>query len=102
MPQSNPNAEITNLMNHYKKNISQQETAEEMNRNTQHLYVYDYIYLICKVFLFIILGVVYYVWVGKKEVEDAYETTKAAVKETAMKASEKLKDIAPRSNATRP
>jgi len=45
--------------------------------------------------------VVYYVWVGKKEVEGAYETTKAAVKETAMKASEKLKDIAPRSNATR-
>jgi flagellar basal body-associated protein FliL len=101
MPQPNPNAEITNLMNHYKNNINQQETAEEMNRNTQHLYVYDYIYLICKVFLFIILGVVYYVWVGKKEVEGAYETTKAAVKETAMKASEKLKDIAPRSNATR-
>ncbi len=101
MSQSDPNAEITKLMDNYKKNINQQDTADEMNRNTQHLYVYDYIYMICKLFLFIILGVVYYAWVGKKEVEGAYETTKAAVKETAMKASEKLKDIAPKSNATR-
>ena len=98
---ANPNVEITNLMNNYKKKIEQQDTADELNRNTQHLYVYDYIYLFCKVFLFIILGVVYYLWVGKKEVTDAYETTKEAVKETAMKASEKMKEITPRTNATK-
>ena len=98
---ANPNVEITNLMNNYKKKIEQQDTADELNRNTQHLYVYDYIYLFCKVFLFIILGVVYYLWVGKKEVTDAYETTKEAVKDTAMKASEKMKEITPRTNATK-
>jgi hypothetical protein len=98
---ANPNVEITNLMNNYKKKIEQQDTADELNRNTQHLYVYDYIYLFCKVFLFIILGVVYYLWVGKKEVTDAYETTKEAVKDTAMKASEKMKETTPRTNATK-
>ena len=55
MSQSDPNAEITKLMDNYKKNINQQDTADEMNRNTQHLYVYDYIYMICKLFLFIMI-----------------------------------------------
>jgi large-conductance mechanosensitive channel len=92
---SNPTAEITKLMDTYKSKLSQRETAEEMNRNTQHLYMYDYVYLVCKVFLFIILALVYYLWVGKKEVTGAYETTKEAVKETVVKAREKIKEITP-------
>jgi len=92
---ANPSAEITKLMDTYKTKMNQQETADEMNRNTQHLYVYDYIYLFCKVFLFIILGLMYYLWVGKKEVTDAYETTKEAVKETVVKANEKIKEYTP-------
>jgi hypothetical protein len=102
---ANPSAEITKLMDTYKQKMIQQETADEMNRNTQHLYVYDYIYLFCKVFLFIILGLMYYLWVGKKEVADAYETTKEAVKVSVVKANEKIKEYTPikqtQSNTTR-
>jgi hypothetical protein len=96
---ANASAEITKLMDNYKKKMNQQETADEMNRNTQHLYVYDYIYLFCKVFLFIILGLMYYLWVGKKEVTDAYETTKEAVKVSVVKANEKIKELTPAQNA---
>ena len=96
---ANASAEITKLMDNYKKKMSQQDTADEMNRNTQHLYVYDYIYLFCKVFLFIILGLMYYLWVGKKEVTDAYETTKEAVKVSVVKANEKIKEFTPVQNA---
>jgi hypothetical protein len=81
--------QITKLMDTYKKKLDDQDTAEEMNRNTQHLFIYDYIYLFCKVILFIILGVAYYLWVGKKEVADAYETTK----ETVVKANEKINQL---------
>jgi len=81
--------QITKLMDTYKKKLDDQDTAEEMNRNTQHLFIYDYIYLFCKVILFIILGVAYYLWVWKKEVADAYETTK----ETVVKANEKINQL---------
>ena len=81
--------QITKLMDTYKKKLDDQDTAEEMNRNTQHLFIYDYIYLFCKVILFIILALAYYLWVGKKEVEGAYETTK----ETVVKASEKINQL---------
>jgi hypothetical protein len=93
MTTPNSTEEITKLMDTYKKKMSQQETAEEMNRNTQHLYLYDYIYLFCKIFLFIILGVMYYLWVGNKEVAEAYENTKETVKVSVAKATEKIKEI---------
>jgi hypothetical protein len=37
----------------------------------------------------------YYLWVGKKEVTEAYENTKDTVKETVVKANEKLKNFNP-------
>jgi F0F1-type ATP synthase membrane subunit b/b' len=64
-----------------------------MNRNTQHLYLYDYIYLFGKVFLFILLGLVYYLWVGKKEVTDAYDTTQTVIQETVNKANAKINEL---------
>lgn len=84
---------ITKLMDTYKTRMNSQETADEMNQNTQHLYVYDYIYLLCKVFLFILLGLMYYIWVGKKEVTDAYENTKETVSEGIVKANQKIKEL---------
>jgi hypothetical protein len=90
---SNPTEEITKLMDTYKQRMSEQETADEMNRNTQHLYLYDYIYLFGKVLLFILLGLAYYLWVGKKEVTDAYDTTQTVIQETVNKANEKLREI---------
>lgn len=43
------------LMNQIDKNIS----AEELNKNTQSIYINDLVYVICKVFLFVILGIIY-------------------------------------------
>jgi hypothetical protein len=80
-------------MDTYKTRMNSQETADEMNQNTQYLYVYDYIYLLCKVFLFILLGLMYYIWVGKKEVTDAYENTKETVSEGIVKANQKIKEL---------
>jgi hypothetical protein len=86
---ANSSDEITKLMNNYKTRLSMQDTADEMNQNTQHLYMYDYIYLLSKTILFIILAIMYYLWVGKKEVTDAYVNTKDSV----AKATEKIKEI---------
>jgi len=86
---ANSSDEITKLMDSYKTKISLQHTADEMNQNTQHLYMYDYIYLFCKTFLFIILAAMYYIWVGKKEVTDAYVNTK----ESVDKVTDKIKEI---------
>jgi hypothetical protein len=41
------------------KEIEQNNRAEELNKNTQYVYVYDLVYVICKVFLFVILGIIY-------------------------------------------
>jgi hypothetical protein len=41
------------------KQIEQNNSAEELNKNTQYVYVYDLVYVICKVFLFVILGIIY-------------------------------------------
>ena len=39
--------------------IDKNNSAEEMNKNTQSIYTNDLVYVICKVFLFVILGIVY-------------------------------------------
>jgi hypothetical protein len=42
--------------------IDKNNSAEEMNKNTQSIYTNDLVYVICKVFLFVILGIVYVVF----------------------------------------
>lgn len=86
---ANTSNELMKIMDSYKTRLSMQQTADEMNQNTQHLYMYDYIYLFCKTFLFIILASMYYIWVGKKEVTDAYVNTKDSVD----KVTDKIKEI---------
>lgn len=39
--------------------IDKNNSAEEMNKNTQSIYINDLVYVICKVFLFVVLGVIY-------------------------------------------
>ena len=46
-------------INEYRDKIQKNKTSEELNNNSQSVYLYDLIYIICKVFLFIILGVSY-------------------------------------------
>jgi hypothetical protein len=44
----------------YMENQSRMETAEEMDENTQAIYRNDLLYLFFKIFLFVILGGVFY------------------------------------------
>jgi hypothetical protein len=43
-------------------NINKNNSAEELNKNSQFIYVYDLVYVICKIFLFVILGIIYVVF----------------------------------------
>lgn len=47
-------------LNAYVENQSRIETAEEMDENTQDIYRNDLLYLFFKIFLFVILGGVFY------------------------------------------
>ena len=51
------------LINQIEKNNS----AEEMNKNTQSIYINDLVYVICKVFLFVVLGVIYVLYFKNTE-----------------------------------
>ena len=42
--------------------IDKNNSAEELNKNTQSIYVNDLVYVICKVFLFVVLGIIYVVF----------------------------------------
>jgi antitoxin component of MazEF toxin-antitoxin module len=47
--------------------IDKNNSAEAMNKNTQSIYVNDLVYVVCKVFLFVILGIVYVVFFKNPE-----------------------------------
>jgi archaellum component FlaF (FlaF/FlaG flagellin family) len=47
--------------------IDKINSAEAMNKNTQSIYVNDLVYVVCKVFLFVILGIVYVVFFKNPE-----------------------------------
>lgn len=51
------------LINQIEKNNS----AEEMNKNTQSIYINDLVYVICKVFLFVVLGIIYVLYFKNTE-----------------------------------
>jgi len=50
---------MSDNINDYRDKIQKNLTAEELNKNSQSVYLYDLIYIICKVFLFVILGLSY-------------------------------------------
>lgn len=47
--------------------IDKNNSAEEMNKNTQSIYINDLVYVICKVFLFVVLGVIYVLYFKNTE-----------------------------------
>jgi len=47
--------------------IDKNNSAEELNKNTQSIYVNDLVYVICKVFLFVVLGIIYVVFFKNTE-----------------------------------
>jgi hypothetical protein len=47
--------------------IDKNNSAEEMNKSTQSIYVNDLVYVVCKVFLFVILGIIYVVFFKNTE-----------------------------------
>jgi len=51
------------ILNQIEKNNS----AEELNKNTQSIYVLDLVYVVCKVFLFVVLGIIYVVFFKNAE-----------------------------------
>ena len=48
-------------------NIDKNNSAEELNKNSRFIYVYDLVYVICKIFLFVILGIIYVVFFKNAE-----------------------------------
>lgn len=47
--------------------IDKNNSAEEMNKNTQSIYINDLVYVICKVFLFVVLGIIYVLYFKNTE-----------------------------------
>ena len=84
------------------KQIDENNSAEEMNKNTQSIYVYDLVYVICKVFLFVILGIIYVMFFKNAEtmksvLGDAKDNIMAAKDKITekMKPLMKEKEVAP-------
>ena len=47
--------------------IDKNNSAEEMNKNTQSIYTNDLVYVICKIFLFVVLGIIYVLYFKNTE-----------------------------------
>lgn len=72
-----------NLFDEYDKNLDRAGTADEINNEMISIYRSDIIYVWCKVFLFVVLGVAY-IYLIKP-----FEAIKAAV------SSKEVKPVAP-------
>jgi hypothetical protein len=78
------------ILNEIEKNNS----AEEMNKNTQYVYVYDLVYVICKVFLFVILGIIYVMFFKNAEtVKNVLGDAKDNIMSAKDKITEKIKPL---------
>jgi hypothetical protein len=76
------------------KEIEQNNSAEEMNKNTQYIYVYDLVYVICKVFLFVILGIIYVMFFKNAEtMKNVLGDAKDNIMAAKDKISEKMKPL---------
>ena len=47
--------------------IDKNNSAEELNKNTQSIYLNDLVYVVCKIFLFVVLGIIYVVFFKNAE-----------------------------------
>jgi len=76
------------------KDIEENNSAEEMNKNTQYIYVYDLVYVICKVFLFVILGIIYFMFFKNAEtMKNVLGDAKDNLMAAKDKISEKMKPL---------
>lgn len=76
------------------KEIEKNNSAEELNKNTQSIYVYDFVYVICKVFLFIILGAIYALFFKNAEtIKDVIKDAKDNMIVAKDKITEKIKPM---------
>jgi len=80
--------------------IDKNNSAEAMNKNTQSIYVNDLVYVVCKVFLFVILGIVYVVFFKNTEnmknvLIDAKNNIVEKIKAVKNKATEVKPEVKP-------
>jgi hypothetical protein len=80
--------------------IDKNNSAEAMNKNTQSIYVNDLVYVVCKVFLFVILGIVYVVFFKNTEnmknvLMDAKNNIVEKIKAVKNKATEVKPEVKP-------
>jgi len=76
------------------KQIDENNSAEEMNKNTQYIYVYDLVYVICKVFLFVILGIIYVMFFKNAEtMKNVLGDAKDNIMAAKDKITEKIKPL---------
>ena len=71
------------------KQIDENNSAEELNKNTQYIYIYDLVYVICKVFLFVILGIIYVMFFKNAE---TIKSVLGDAKDNIMAAKDKISE----------
>ena len=78
------------ILNEIQKNNS----AEELNKNSQSIYVYDLVYVSCKIFLFLILGAIYVLFFKNAEtIKDVLTDAKDNLMVAKDKIKEKIKPM---------
>ena len=67
--------------------IDKNNSAEELNKNTQSIYLNDLVYVVCKVFLFVVLGIIYVLFFK------SVENMKNVLVDVKNNVTEKIKNI---------
>ena len=76
------------------KQVEQNNSAEELNKNTKSIYVHDLVYVICKVFLFVILGIIYVMFFKNAEtMKNVLSDAKDNIMVAKDKITEKIKPL---------
>ena len=71
---------MTNLFDNYDNELQKNETANELNEQSKYLYISNLMYLIFKIFLFVILGYFYLIYIKKPEVVTSIKETIETIK----------------------
>ena len=87
------NATVDTPMTVYMRKKARTDTANELNESTQSTYMHDVMYVFFKVFLFVILGVLFYYWMKDQNPKEIIEQVKETTKVVSEKVNEGVKTL---------